>query len=116
MGDISTSILFSGLALVAGNAFPYILLGLGAASFTLYAADRQTPSAKLGRVEDAIIATEKIQQHAKTNGARDQVKWMDYKRRLLDAKVSVSNIQTRLLEARSVKTWREYLEKVKEIL
>jgi hypothetical protein len=32
------------------------------------------------------------------------------------AKVSVSNIQTRLLEARSVQTWREYLEKVKEIL
>jgi hypothetical protein len=83
MGDISTSILFSGLALVAGNAFPYTLLGLGAATFTVYTANRQTPSYKLGRVEDAIIATEKIQQ-AKTNSTRDQVKWMDYKRRLLE--------------------------------
>ncbi|KAJ7812329.1 hypothetical protein B0H14DRAFT_3150395 [Mycena olivaceomarginata] len=99
-----------------GQRLPIHPPGSGAVSFTVYAANRQTPSAKLGRVEDAIIATEKIQQHEKTNGARDQVKWMDYKRRLLDAKVSVSNIQTRLLEARSVQTWREYLEKVNEIL
>ncbi|KAJ7815444.1 hypothetical protein B0H14DRAFT_3745875 [Mycena olivaceomarginata] len=102
------------------------LLGLEAASFAVYAANRQTPSAKLGRVEDTIIATEKMQRHAKTNGARDQVKWMDYKRRLFEfmvigvfnfsAQVSVSNIQTRLLEARSIKTWREYLERIREIL
>jgi hypothetical protein len=84
MGDIFTSILFSGLALVAGNAFPYTLLGLGAVTFTVYTANRQTPSYKLGRVEDAIMATEKIQQQVKTNGARDQVEWMDYKRRLLE--------------------------------
>jgi hypothetical protein len=32
------------------------------------------------------------------------------------AKLSASKIQTRLLEARSVKTWGEYLEKVEEIL
>jgi hypothetical protein len=55
------SMILPGLALVAGNTFPYILLGLGAASLIIYAANRQTPSAKLGRVEDAIIATEKIQ-------------------------------------------------------
>jgi hypothetical protein len=77
------SIILSGLALVAGNAFPYTLLGLGAASFTVYAANHQTPSAKLGRVEDAIIAIEKIQQHAKANSARDQVKWLKYGKRLL---------------------------------
>ncbi|KAJ7353232.1 hypothetical protein DFH08DRAFT_61841 [Mycena albidolilacea] len=110
------SIILPGLALVAGNASPYTLLGLGAASLAVYAANRQTPSAKLGRVEDAIIATEKIQQHAKANGARDQVKWLEYGKRLLDAKLSASKIQTRLLEAHSVKTWWEYLEKVKEIL
>jgi hypothetical protein len=34
----------------------------------------------------------------------------------VSAKLSVSKIQTRLLEARSVKPWGEYLEKVKEIL
>ncbi|KAJ7858602.1 hypothetical protein B0H14DRAFT_650369 [Mycena olivaceomarginata] len=116
MGDIPTSIIFSGLALVAGNAFPYILLGLGAGLFTIYAAKRQTPLYKLGRVEDTIIVTEKIQQHAKANGARDQVKWLEYRQRLLDAKLSASKIQTRLLEARSIKTWEEYLEKVKKNL
>ncbi|KAJ7772505.1 hypothetical protein B0H14DRAFT_2966283, partial [Mycena olivaceomarginata] len=102
--------------LVAGNASPYTLLGLGAASLAVYAINRQTPSAKLGRVEDAIIVTEKIQQHTKANSARDQVKWLEYGKRLLDAKLSVSKIQTRLLEARNVITWGEYLEKVKEIL
>ncbi|KAJ7791567.1 hypothetical protein B0H14DRAFT_3566431 [Mycena olivaceomarginata] len=116
MGDIPTSIILPGLALVVGNAFPYILLSFGAASFTVYTANRQTPSYKLHRVADVIIATEKIRQHAEANGARDQVKWMDYERRLLDAKLSVSKIQTRLLEARSVTTWGEYLEKIKEIL
>ncbi|KAJ7797299.1 hypothetical protein B0H14DRAFT_59182 [Mycena olivaceomarginata] len=110
------SMILLGLALVAGNTFPYTLLGLGAASLTVYAAHRQTPSYRLGRVEDAIIATEKIRQHAEANGARDQVQWMEYAKRLLDAKLSASKIQTRLLEARRVKTWGEYLEKVKEIL
>ncbi|KAJ7353229.1 hypothetical protein DFH08DRAFT_804807 [Mycena albidolilacea] len=100
------SIILPGLALVAGNATPYTLLGLGAVSLAVYAINRQTPSAKLGRVEDAIIVTEKIQQHAKANSARDQV----------NAKLSASKIQTRLLEARSIKTWGEYLEKVKGIL
>ncbi|KAJ7353223.1 hypothetical protein DFH08DRAFT_1077472, partial [Mycena albidolilacea] len=110
------SMILPGLALVAGNTFPYTLLGIGAASLTVYAANCQTPSYKLGRVEDAIIATEKIRQHAEANGARDQVKWLEYGKRLLDAKLSVSKIQTRLLEARSVTTWGEYLEKVKAIL
>ncbi|KAJ7353182.1 hypothetical protein DFH08DRAFT_956263 [Mycena albidolilacea] len=110
------SIILSGLALVAGNAFSYTLLGLGAASFAVYAANHQTPWYKLGRVQDTIIAIEKIQPYAEANCARDQVKWLEYGKRLLDAKLSASKIQTRLLEARSVKTWGEYLEKVKEIL
>jgi hypothetical protein len=78
------SMILPGLALVAGNAFPYTLLGLGAASLIVYAAHRQTPSYRLGRVEDAIIATEEIQQLADANGARDQVQWMDYAKRLLE--------------------------------
>jgi hypothetical protein len=78
------SIILSGLALVAGNAFPYTLLGLGAASFAVYAANRQTPWYKLGRVQDTIIVTEKIQQHTKAKGARDQVKWLEYEKRLLE--------------------------------
>jgi hypothetical protein len=35
---------------------------------------------------------------------------------IFSIKLSASKIQTRLLEARSVTTWREYLEKVKAIL
>jgi hypothetical protein len=78
------SIILPGLALVAGNASPYALLGLGAVSLTIYAVNRQTLLAKLGRVEDAIIVTEKTQQHAKANGARDQVKWLEYGKHLLE--------------------------------
>ncbi|KAJ7885872.1 hypothetical protein B0H14DRAFT_2698285 [Mycena olivaceomarginata] len=61
------SMILPGPALVAGNTFPYTLLGIGAASLTVYAANCQTPSYKLGQVEDAIIATEKIRQHAEAN-------------------------------------------------
>jgi hypothetical protein len=76
------SIILPGLFMLAGNASPYTLLGLGAASLAVYAANRQTPSAKLGRVEETIILTEKI--HAKANGARDQVKWLEYGKHLLE--------------------------------
>jgi hypothetical protein len=78
------SMILPWLALVAGNTFPYTLLGIGAASLTVYAANCQTPSYKLGRVKDAIIATEKIRQHAEANGVRDQVKWLEYGKRLLE--------------------------------
>jgi hypothetical protein len=74
------SMILPGLAL-AGNTFPYILL---AASLIVYAANRQTSLYKLGRVEDTIIATEEIQQHTEANGARDQLKWMDHAKRLLE--------------------------------
>ncbi|KAJ7695301.1 hypothetical protein B0H14DRAFT_3174875 [Mycena olivaceomarginata] len=104
MSNKSTMILFSGLALVVGNTFPYTLLGLGAASLTVYAVNRQTPSAKLGRVEDVIMVTE---------GSSTTRKGKRCKRPTLKYQCQYSNS---LLEARSIKTWGEYLEKIKEIL
>ncbi|KAJ7787597.1 hypothetical protein B0H14DRAFT_2629165 [Mycena olivaceomarginata] len=62
----------------------------------------------LGRLEYAIEACEEILKHAKANCARNHVDLMNGTRRLLEAKLSASKIQTRLLETRSVTTWEEF--------
>ncbi|KAF8218206.1 hypothetical protein K438DRAFT_1747418 [Mycena galopus ATCC 62051] len=117
MGDISTLLILWALSLVPGNTFRSIILGLGAASaVVIYAATHQSPSHQLRRVEDAIKVAEEIVKCAKANCLRDQVELMDSARRLLDAKLSVSKIQTRLLEMRGIGTWEEYLQNLRGIL
>ncbi|KAJ7799828.1 hypothetical protein B0H14DRAFT_2616771 [Mycena olivaceomarginata] len=105
---LSTSILFGTLSLLPGNR--YIALGLGSATLIIYAANRQRPTRKLGRVERTIQACEETLKHAKSNCARNHVELTDGARRLLEAKLSASKIQSRLLETHSVATWEELVE------
>ncbi|KAJ7799802.1 hypothetical protein B0H14DRAFT_3491260 [Mycena olivaceomarginata] len=100
---ISTSIIFGALSLLPGNR--YVTLALILAMLTIYTILRQYPSHKL-----------EILGHAQANCARSHVDLMDGMRRLLEAKLSASKIQTRLLETRSVTTWEEFCaKKVKEV-
>jgi len=84
MCDIPTSIIFWALSLVPAGTFHYIIMGLAAASLTIYVANRQSPSHKLGQVEDAIKVTEEVLKRAQANCARDHVELMDGARRLLE--------------------------------
>ncbi|KAF7369748.1 hypothetical protein MVEN_00306600 [Mycena venus] len=117
MGNaISTSIIHWTLAPIPGNTLRFIVLGLVVASLFIYAVDRQCPLHKLGRVEDAIELAEGILQHAKSNCPRNHMELMDNEGRLLEAKLSASKIQTRLLKTRDDTTWKEYLQNLWGIL
>ncbi|KAJ7757303.1 hypothetical protein B0H14DRAFT_408072 [Mycena olivaceomarginata] len=105
---ISTSMIFGALSLLPGNRC--ILWVFVSAGMILYAANRQRPSHKLGRLERAIEGCEETLKHAKSNCARNHVELTDGTRRLLEAKMSASKIQSRLLETHSVATWEELLE------
>ncbi|KAJ7123721.1 hypothetical protein C8R44DRAFT_980971 [Mycena epipterygia] len=86
-------------SLVSGTTFGYICLGLGCASPAIYAAYHHLPSRKLARLEDAIKVAEGILKRAKEDCARDQVELLDIESRLLQAKFSASEIQSRMFEA-----------------
>ncbi|KAF7356279.1 hypothetical protein MVEN_00959700 [Mycena venus] len=114
---ISTSIIFGALSLVPENR--YIVLTLGSATLIIYAANRQRPSHKLSRIEDAIQVAEETLERAKADCARKHMELVDGARRLLKAKLSASIIQAQLLEPRSITTRKEfveYLRKVKGIM
>ncbi|KAJ7876446.1 hypothetical protein B0H14DRAFT_3130398 [Mycena olivaceomarginata] len=104
----TASIIFGALSLLPGNR--YILGALVSAGLIIYIANHQRLSHKLGRIERAIEACEETLKHAKSNCARNHVELMDRTRRLLEAKLSASKIQTQLLETRSVTTWEELVE------
>ncbi|KAJ7792089.1 hypothetical protein B0H14DRAFT_2557519 [Mycena olivaceomarginata] len=114
---ISTSMIFGALSLLPGNR--YILWALVSTGLIICAANRQRPSHKLGRVEHQIQTCEELLKHAKGNCPRNLGEWMDGTRRLLEARLSASKIQSRLLETHSFSTWEElveYLQNLRSIM
>ncbi|KAJ7704045.1 hypothetical protein B0H17DRAFT_1193962 [Mycena rosella] len=112
---LQTSLILGALSLVPGNTSRYITLGLASASLTIYAGHQYGPAQRLARLEDAITATEEILEGAKLDCARDHMTLVERGRRLLEAKLEASKIQTKILETRK-KTWEEYFQAIKEIM
>ncbi|KAJ7757305.1 hypothetical protein B0H14DRAFT_3511936 [Mycena olivaceomarginata] len=97
----------------------YITLGLLSAALVIYTVNRQRPSHKLSRVECAIEVCEETLKYATSNCARNHLELTDTTRRLLEAKLSASKIETQLLETHSVTTWEglvEYLQNLRDIV
>ncbi|KAJ7704088.1 hypothetical protein B0H17DRAFT_40975 [Mycena rosella] len=115
ISTFQTSLLFGALSMLPGNTFPYIALGIASASLGAYAVQHYSPSQRLLRLEDAITATEEILAGAKLDCARDHMTLMERGGLLLEAKLSASEIQTKILEARD-KNWEEYFQAIKEIM
>ncbi|KAJ7727697.1 hypothetical protein B0H14DRAFT_2640843 [Mycena olivaceomarginata] len=88
----------------------YIALGLICAALAIYTANRQQPLHMLAQVERTIKDCEDVLKLAKTNCVRNYLELTYRTCRLLEAKLSVSKIQTLLLETRSVTTWEEFVE------
>ncbi|KAJ7896929.1 hypothetical protein B0H13DRAFT_1884803 [Mycena leptocephala] len=114
MCDISASIIFWALSPIPG--FRYIGLSLVVTSFIIYAANCQRPSYKLSQLEDKIKIVEEMLKHAREKCARDHVELTNEARRLLEAKLSVSKIQSRLLKTRNDTTWKKYLQSLRGIM
>ncbi|KAJ7821506.1 hypothetical protein B0H13DRAFT_1920676 [Mycena leptocephala] len=114
MCDISTLIIFWALSPIPG--FRYIGLGLVVTSFIIYAANCQRPSYKLSQLEDMIKITEEMLKRAREKCARDHVELTHEARRLLEAKLTASKIQSRLLKTRNDTTWKKYLQSLRGIM
>ncbi|KAJ7366179.1 hypothetical protein DFH08DRAFT_797181 [Mycena albidolilacea] len=75
-----------------------ILPWVSSPALVIYTVNRQRPSHKLARVECAIEVCEETLKYAKSNCARNHLELTDATRRLLEAKLSASKIETQLLE------------------
>ncbi|KAJ7123725.1 hypothetical protein C8R44DRAFT_735356 [Mycena epipterygia] len=103
-----TSIVAGTQSLVSGTTFGYICLALACASLALYVARYYLPSKKLARLEDTIKVAEGDLKRAKEDCARDHVDLLDVERRFLQATVSVSEIQSQVLDAGKLSSFFEW--------
>ncbi|KAJ7727696.1 hypothetical protein B0H14DRAFT_2640841 [Mycena olivaceomarginata] len=110
---VSTSKIFGALPLLPGNH--YILWAFASAWLTICIANQQHPSHKLGRVERKIKACKEILKNEKANYPRNLGKWMDRTRRLLEARLAASKIQSGLLETLRVSTSEELVEYLRDM-
>ncbi|KAJ7727685.1 hypothetical protein B0H14DRAFT_2640831 [Mycena olivaceomarginata] len=100
---VSTSKIFGALPLLPGNRS------------ILWAFASQHPSHKLGRVERKIKACKEILKNEKANYPRNLGKWMDRTRRLLEARLAASKIQSGLLKTPRVSTSEELVEYLRDM-
>ncbi|KAJ7896924.1 hypothetical protein B0H13DRAFT_2275916 [Mycena leptocephala] len=114
---VSTSIIFGVLALVPGTASRYVCLALPCMSFMFYASRQWGTAQKFTKLEDAIEALEEILERAKaaSSYARNHMEVVDAGCRLLQVKLSASQIQSQLLAMRSA-TWKTYFKNIRAIL
>ncbi|KAF8171396.1 hypothetical protein K438DRAFT_1773241 [Mycena galopus ATCC 62051] len=105
---VPTSILLGALSLLPDNH--YISVALGLAGLILHIINGHCPSNKLGRVKGAIESVAGTLKHAKENYPWIHAELMGVTSRLLEARLLASKIQMRMLEPRSVKTWKEFIK------
>ncbi|KAJ7607538.1 hypothetical protein FB45DRAFT_1011294 [Roridomyces roridus] len=111
----SASLLWA-LPLLPNVIASYTGLALGFVSTAIYIAYRQTPSQKLGRLQDAITATADVLNGAKQDCARSSATMLDLEDRLLQAQLTASETQVKLLKARDEETWTEYFDALRRII
>ncbi|KAJ7607555.1 hypothetical protein FB45DRAFT_1131361 [Roridomyces roridus] len=120
MCDIATAVksatLLWAIPLVPKVIASYTGLALGFTSTAIYIAYRKTPHQKLGRLQDAITATADVLNDAKQDCARATVTLLDLEDRLLQAQLTASETQVKLLKARDEETWTEYFDVLSQIM
>ncbi|KAF8171371.1 hypothetical protein K438DRAFT_2024055 [Mycena galopus ATCC 62051] len=110
---VSASILFGALSLLPDNR--YILMGLISTSGIVYVVNQERPSNRLGRVEVAIKSVEETMEQVIEGCARNHLEVMELKNCLFEAKLSVSKIQTRMLDMPCVATYTEFVQYIQYV-
>ncbi|KAJ7455014.1 hypothetical protein B0H11DRAFT_259498 [Mycena galericulata] len=132
VSTLRSSAIFWVISLLPSAIASYTGLGITSASLAVYILHRQSPSERLGRLEDAIKAGEEILKRAKSVCGREYVSLVGLEGRLLQyvrpahvidsgnnmfrAKLSASKIQTRILKAGDDKVWQKYLQTLRGIM
>ncbi|KAJ7455021.1 hypothetical protein B0H11DRAFT_259738 [Mycena galericulata] len=83
ISSLKSSAIFWALSLVPGAIASYTGFSVTCASLGIYFLQRQRPSEKLGRLEDAIKLTEETLERAQMSGLRRFVALEGLERRLL---------------------------------
>ncbi|KAF8206010.1 hypothetical protein K438DRAFT_1756741 [Mycena galopus ATCC 62051] len=107
---LPSSALSSTILLIPGNIFPYLSLGLVFASFIAYSLHYHCPSARLGRLNDTFTIVGELLDHAKADCRRDYLALAEIETRFLRTKLTASRLHTRLLKARGMPSWKDYLK------
>ncbi|KAJ7726810.1 hypothetical protein DFH07DRAFT_945959 [Mycena maculata] len=116
VASLKSSAIFWLTSLLPATVGSYTGLGLTSASLAIYIIHRQSPPERLRRLKDTIKASEEILAHAKSECSRDFASLMSMDRHLLEAKLSASQIQSRIWKAASEENWKDYVQTVWEIL
>ncbi|KAJ7607539.1 hypothetical protein FB45DRAFT_1131338 [Roridomyces roridus] len=104
------------LPLLPNAIASYTGIAVGLASTAIYIAYRQTPSQKLGRLQEAITATADMLNNAKVECVRSSATMLYLEDRLLQAQLTASETQVKLLKARDEETWTEYFDTLRQIV
>ncbi|KAJ7790025.1 hypothetical protein B0H14DRAFT_3891430 [Mycena olivaceomarginata] len=109
---LQSSVLFWMLSLIPAPIFPYLALGLLSTSFIVYALRHNCPAVRVDRLKNGITAVEEILTDAKAKCMRDYLALVEAETRFLRTKLAVSRLHSRLLEARSMSSWKNYLRAI----
>ncbi|KAJ7347787.1 hypothetical protein DFH08DRAFT_1001061 [Mycena albidolilacea] len=110
---LQSSVLFWTLSFIPATILPYLALGLLSTSFIIYGLRYSCPAVTLDRLENTITAVEdSILIHAKAKCMRDYLALVEAETRFLRTKLAVSRLHSRLLEARSMSGWKNYLRAI----
>ncbi|KAF7368724.1 hypothetical protein MVEN_00197100 [Mycena venus] len=110
-----SSLLFWTLSFIPSNPFRYIALGIALVSFLVYGALYNTPSARLGRLDNAIATVNSILMCAKAKCIRDHLLLAEIEVQFLQTKLWASKIHTRVLEMCDM-PWTIYLQNIPSVL
>ncbi|KAJ7726818.1 hypothetical protein DFH07DRAFT_970349 [Mycena maculata] len=116
VASLKSSAIFWLTSLLPATVASYTGLGLTSASLAIYIIHRQSPPEKLSRLKDTIKAGENILKHTKWECPREYVNLIGIGERLLEAKLSASQIQSRIWRAANEENWKDYAKTMWEIL
>ncbi|KAJ7708243.1 hypothetical protein B0H17DRAFT_1191719 [Mycena rosella] len=108
---LQSSVLILALSAIPGTIVLYTILALICVSFVIYAAHHELPSTRLIRLINVITAVKDILARAKSECLRDHLVIAYEEEDLIRVELSMSNIQTGLLEARDA-PWKIFIHKM----
>ncbi|KAJ7793075.1 hypothetical protein B0H14DRAFT_2928352 [Mycena olivaceomarginata] len=106
---LQSSVLFWMLSLIPAKIFPYLALGLLSTSFIIYALRHNCPAVRVDRLKNGITVVDEILTHAKAKCMCNYLALVEAETQFLRTKLTVSRLHSRLLEARSMSSWKNYL-------
>ncbi|KAJ7347802.1 hypothetical protein DFH08DRAFT_936598, partial [Mycena albidolilacea] len=109
---LQSSVLLWTLSLIPATIFPYLALGLLSTSFIIYALRYNCPAVRVDRLKNEITVVEEILTDAKAKCIRDYLALVEAETRFLRTKLAVSRLHSRLLEARNIPGWKNYLHDI----